>query len=224
MMSCTGSGSLLGDCLHPPPGHIASEGQTEGDGQDERLTHPGRIHLVDEIGNGVGRAGLAAPQGPGDDLPAQIAEVLRPEVRVDVHVEVERTAGHLSVAVQRVSYPIRAGVKIEIGRQEHRHAQVGVDIDDRGQVLRDTAQPTSIIELEPGELRQSPVALIDLGAVGARARALALLAALRLQALHILFGVARAVGTAGGGYRSRRRQQLHEGTAIEFHRVLPRPP
>jgi len=40
---------------------------------------------------------------------------------------------------------------------------MGVDVDDRRQILGDTAQSASLVELEPGKFRQSPVATIDLG-------------------------------------------------------------
>jgi hypothetical protein len=169
----------------------------------------------------VGLCGGVAPQHLGDGGAAQRAQVLGPEVRVDVDVEIQRTTGIRGVAVEDVSHAIRAPLQVDLRSQQQRHAQMGVDVQRGGHILRHATQPALGVELEPGELRQAPIAAVAARAEGAAARSLALAAALVVEPRRILFRVARRVPAPGQSQRRRRGDPLHEGAPIERRRTRP---
>ncbi len=158
----------------------------------------------------MGLRGLASPKELRHGAAAKLVEICRREIGVDVHVQIERTARFLAVAVQHVTHARSPGQEVDLRRQQQRHAQVGVDVEHRRQVFRDTAKPPAGIELEPRQLRQPPVAPIALGSVGAASRALLLLALLRLETGGVFPAVAGLVDAREQGQPRRRREQLEE--------------
>jgi hypothetical protein len=155
-----------------------------------------------------------------DNRPTKRPKLRRREVGVDVDVEVELAARLLCVAVQEVAHPRRSSLKVDFGGQQERHTEVFVDINDRGEISDGALEPSLIVEVEPGQLRQASVTLVAPYTVGARPGLLLLLPALRLQSSDVLLRVARAVETAGQAERACGEKQLGKGTPIEVHEIL----
>ena len=122
------TGFRVGNRPQPALAEIVPERQAEGDGKHERPIHARGTHLVEEIRNGVGLRGGIAPQHLGDGGAAQRPQVLGPEVRVDVDVEIQRATGVRCVTVEEVLHARRARLQVDLRSQQQRHAQMGVDV------------------------------------------------------------------------------------------------
>ena len=93
----------------PVFGQAVAKGQTQLDGQQESVFHTHGIHLPQEIGRGLGKRELTAPQALRHGVTLQPVERFGCEVRVGVDIEVQLAFVAGLVAVQQVAHTRRAG-------------------------------------------------------------------------------------------------------------------
>ena len=139
----------------------------------------------------------------------QIAERLVGEIRIDVHVEIERAAGIRRVAIEEVADAIVRLGQVEVRFEEHRHAQVTMKVDRWRDRLVDEDETARVVELEPRQLREPAIAGVDVAAEGARPALLSLQPPLSREQRAIRLGVAGFLGAAtASGRQSRPRPEM----------------
>jgi hypothetical protein len=208
-----GTGTV--DGRHPTLAEVVSEGQPECDRQDQGFADPSRIHFGEQIRDRLGRSSRAAPGELREGALAQLPQVSLSEVRVDVDIQVELAAWLLRVAIEQVLSTLAAHLQVYLGSQEQRHAEVAVDVDRAGNVVRHAAQLPAGIELEPRQLGEPPIAAVALGAEGPPARAGSLDLPLSCEPRDVGLGVSLRIRLpAAPGQRDAR--EAHRGVRQEL--------